>query len=166
MDEINYQKDTIERALDGWVAETSQHAHEYAVLTLRSLLLVSGGGLLAIPALAGISEDFKPEIGRYSAGLFALTVLMCILCSYFAFWYYSVVHERSTLIRDHYMSLSRSASTYGSSHEAVWNSQDQRLQRRAMGYFRFAHGTGIAGILFFVAGAALLFLSFDFGQRG
>jgi hypothetical protein len=163
VDEVNDQKDNIERALDGRVAENSQHAHDYAVLTLRSLLLVSGGGLLAIPAVAGISESFKPEIGRYSAALFALTVLMCILCSYFAFWYYSVVHERSMLIRDHYMSLSGSASTHGGSREAVWNSQDRKLQRKAMAYFRFAHGTGIAGIIFFVAGAALLFVSFDFG---
>lgn len=161
VDKYGELKERIEKSFDGWVAENSQRAHDYGVLTLKSLFLVSGGGLLAIPALSGLSDSFQSDIGVFAAGFFGGTVFLCILCAYFAYWNWTCLHIMSIETRDHHLSLAWQSVGGAKADEANWSSRNQALRRQVMLSFWCAHASGVFGLLAFAAGASALFSSFD-----
>ena len=77
---------TAKREIDAetreWINVTSQRAYDYGVLAIKNVLFVSGGALLAIPAIAGLSNKLDPTMAAGAGLLFAVAVGLSVLSIY------------------------------------------------------------------------------------
>lgn len=66
------------------ISDTQAKAYDYGILVVRNSVLISGGGLLAIPAIVGLSENIKINVGEIIiAGFsFAGGVFLSLVASY------------------------------------------------------------------------------------
>ena len=66
------------------IADREQKAFEYGTIVVRNAVLISGGALLAIPAIAGLSRDIPVKLSEAATAgfLFASALIVSILGSY------------------------------------------------------------------------------------
>ena len=89
-----YRKEyeTAQKYYETHIADKENKAFEYGTLVVKNAILVSGGGLLAIPAIAGLSTDLPVDTAEAAtAGFsFACALVLAIAGAY-------VIHINWTL---------------------------------------------------------------------
>jgi hypothetical protein len=60
----------------------SARAYEYGVLSVKQLTLISGGGLLAIPAIAAMAPDLSRAVAANIGLCFVCALLLSMICTY------------------------------------------------------------------------------------
>jgi hypothetical protein len=66
------------------ISDRETKAFEYGVIVVRNAVLVSGGGLLAIPTIIGLSNDLPVDrqIASLAGLYFAMALFLCIATAY------------------------------------------------------------------------------------
>ncbi|WP_417727553.1 hypothetical protein [Roseovarius sp.] len=77
---------------DNLVADTQNKAFDYGILVVKNAILVAGGGLLAIPAIVGLSKDVP--IDRAQAAVAGIYFVSALLIAIFATY---IIHLNWTL---------------------------------------------------------------------
>ncbi len=69
----------------------SDRSYEYGVLAVKNFMLISGGALIALPALAKLSNDYDENMAILAGACFAFGLLASLACTY-------VIHINWTLL--------------------------------------------------------------------
>ena len=66
------------------ITNAEQKAFDYGVLVVKNSILISGAGLLSIPAIVGLSTDLNVDLSNaiYAAACFSAALLLSIVGAY------------------------------------------------------------------------------------
>ena len=89
----------------------SARAYEYGVLSVKNFMLISGGALVALPALAQVTDSSEPRSTIIAGFLFAFSLIMSLICTYVIHlnWVFHqkykelIVQRDNQLIMKHYL---------------------------------------------------------------
>lgn len=65
-----------------WIETVSNRAFDYGVMAVKNVLFVSGGALLAIPAVVGLTDAFETRLAALAGLSFGVSVALSVLCIY------------------------------------------------------------------------------------
>jgi hypothetical protein len=139
---------------------TSERAYEYGVLALRSLLIICGGALVAIPTVAGIFSEFPVNNSINLGACFATALLFTILAIYATHWNWMLNYEATDLSRDQHLNeLYESFGFHGSNQESTEKIRKDiaRLTKRVEFTLYLPHLFGVLSYMLFFAGCIVLF---------
>jgi hypothetical protein len=139
----------------------SARAYEYGVLSVKQLTLISGGGLLAIPATAAMAPELSRSVAANIGLCFVGALLFSMICTYLIHLNWSKHYDLRELYRE--KDNNRLISSYLPSLKEKGEDEDEFKANIAKGE-RFAwwtwilpHALGIIGFILFLLGCWFLY---------
>lgn len=145
----------------------SQRSYEYGALSVKNLTLISGGAIIAIPAIAGISPKLSAEVAAASGMWFVAALLLSVACTYVIHlnWSFNYDQRDAEYDRDHARIVRAFLPSRANEYE-----DDKSYYRTARKFYRLAwwtyaipHILGILGYLAFLGGCWTLYDGFSKG---
>ena len=144
--------------------KASDRAYEYGVLVVKNALLISGGGLFFIPAMAGLNKSMEVANALLSGALFGSCVILVLFANYLIHWNWMLVEEAWVKIYEIEKVDIRKAYGVGWSGDAVFKEKTQleldKTNRKVTALFYAPHFLAIAFVILFSAASYHLYTAF------
>jgi len=160
--EENWEKFEIESAKNAEffrseIENTGKAAYEYGVLLVRNLLLLNGGALVALPAIASVLSDSAKLGVKDAAFFFVFGLALAMVCGYFTHVNWLLHHHAHLELRERRARLIALAYLGAEYQDAKVVEEEKKLgspfARSIWWTFFIPHVTGIASLVALVVGA-------------
>ena len=138
----------------------SARAYEYGVMALKNFTLVSGGGLLAIPAISAMAPDLAAKTAALSGFYFATSLVCCLLATYATHWNWMLNYHYREVIRQKDYNFTRDAFLPTLREEDWQDPLDikiAKLFRKIKITFYMPHLLGLVGFVAFARACWVLY---------
>lgn len=143
----------------------SQRAYEYGVLAVKNFMLISGGALIALPALAKMVPDYDQSVTVLAGACFAGSLLISLVCSYVIHLNWALLYDSQELASERDMASITKA--FLPSRHDLSTSPDQfvgrieKKHRKVWLSWIIPHILGVAGFAVFLLGCWFFYSGFD-----
>ncbi len=146
----------------------SERSYEYGVLAVKNFMLISGGALVALPALAKLSNDYNEKMAIYAGVCFAICLLTSLLCTYVIHLNWTLLFESQDLMhsRDQY-DISRTYLPSLHTDQDGGEDYQQKIDaknRIIWWTWLLPHILGISGFAVFLLGSYFFYSGFGFSE--
>lgn len=143
----------------------SQRSYEYGVLAVKNFMLISGGALIALPALAKLSAEYDGKMAIMAGICFAFSLLVSLVCTYVIHLNWTLLYESEELA--HAQDLQSLSKAYlPSRHD---NTDEERDYQREIDAktskiwwtWAIPHVLGVIGFAIFLLGCWFFYSGFS-----
>lgn len=142
----------------------SERGYEYGILAVKNFMLISGGALVALPALAKLSPDYSERMAVLAGVCFAFCLLASLACTYITHVNWMLLYEGRELARERDLASITKAflpSRYDVSQDnRDFQKEINRKYRKAWWAWLLPHVLGIVSFAVFLLGCWFFYSGF------
>ena len=143
----------------------AQRAYEYGVLAVKNFMLISGGALVVLPALAKMVPDFDQSVAVMAGACFAGSLLTSLVCTYVIHLNWLLLYDSQELASERDMA-SISMAFLPSRHDFptspdLFARRIDRKHRKVWLSWIIPHILGVVGFAIFLLGCWFFYSGFD-----
>ncbi|WP_120635919.1 hypothetical protein [Ruegeria sp. EL01] len=144
----------------------SERGYEYGILAVKNFMLISGGALIALPALAKLSPDYEEKMAMLAGSCFAFCLLASLACTYIIHLNWTLFYESQELARSrdqHLIIKAYLPSRYdGADESRDFQTEIEKKNRKAWWAWIVPHVLGVISFTVFLLGCWFFYSGFDF----
>ncbi len=146
----------------------SECGYEYGILAVKNFMLISGGALVALPALAKLSPEYNEKMALLAGTCFAFCLLASLVCTYVIHLNWTLLYENQELARSrdqHSIIKAYLPSRYESAEaDRDFQGEIDKKNRKVWWTWLIPHVLGVISFAVFLLGCWFFYSGFDLSE--